>query len=209
MPNVCVSRNLKIGVAGKLGLQPWSVPRMVLSERVNSVGDGAYTQQTILPGKIMMNTTLTWINDAPIEQMVMLRVTRAYRDIVVSNPNAVQIRDRWTHRIGGASTVASDPDPSQLLQSQMGASMDLSTNFFSTPLFGRLYIWRDSNTVEDWLGVVPPGQRIVVRYRCTLWTPPPWADNASNNSPLHTANVRWSLLQLHSYPTQDTEVVTG
>lgn len=205
MPKICVSKNLSIDGAGKLGIAPWSVPRHVADYTALSTGDGAYGANTVLPGKTMINSGVNWTNTTPLAQKILLRVQRASRRLIVSNPNAVQIRDRWTYNIGGGTIP--DPDPSQTLQTQMTASVDLSTALLGTPNYGRLRLYRPQSMSEDWLGDVLPGQTVLVSYRCILWTPPPWSDNSSANSPLHEAYVGSTRLQLMAFPTQDPEIV--
>ncbi len=200
----CVSRNLSI-TGGALGIARWSTPRVVRDETALSTGDGNYTAQVTLPGKLLVDKELSWTNDSPIPARVLLRVGRAYRDFLVSNPNAVQFRDRWTSRINGKPPV---PDTTTVLQSQFGGALDLSSNTVAQPLSGRLWVYQDAHIVEDWLGPVESGATLNVWYRAYLWTPPPWADNANNASPQHNANARSTRLQLMAFPQLD-EAVTG
>lgn len=203
-PQTCVSRNLKVS-QGVLGIEPWSTPRIVADVTVNSTGDGTYTSLVTLPGKLLLDQQISWQNTSPLPARVLLRVGRAWRDFLVSNPNAVQVRDRWTTRIDGTPPV---PDTSTVLQSQFGGALDLSSNSVATPLAGRLWVHQDAHIVEDWLGPVEPLARLNIWYRAYLWTPPPWSNNANNNSPAHQANVRSVRLQLMAFPELD-EAVTG
>lgn len=206
MAEVCVSRNMGID-GGVLDIEQHSVPRHVLDQTFNSTGDGTFGVQTTLPGKLMIDSgILSWTNTSPLDARVLLRIQRAYRDWQVSNPNAVQIRDRYTVAIGGADPRV--PDTSSVYNGQSGASMDVGAQFNGTPYIGVYWEWEDGTMMEDWLGPVAPGQVIKVWYRCYLWTPPPWSNNANNNNPLHSANVRSARIQLMAFPTQDTAVVS-
>lgn len=205
MAEVCVSKNLNID-GGVLALEPWSVPHHVFDTTYNSVGDGSFTQLTTLPGKLMIDSGIqTWTNPSTMNSMVLLRIQRAYRDWVTSNPNAVQIRDRYTYAIGGADPRV--PDPSSVYTGHSGASGDTGANFNGVPDGGLFYEWEDPTLIEDWIGPIPPGEDLKVWYKCYLWTPPPWSNNANDNNPIHSANVRSSRIQMMAFPTQDEGVV--
>lgn len=204
MAEVCVSRNFDTS-SGALAAQPWSVPRHVFDTTYNSTGDGAFTQQTNLPGKLMIDSGIqSWTNDSPLDAMVLLRVHRANRDYIVSNPNVVQIRDRFTTAVGEPPRV---PDVSNQYQGATGGGLDLSSNVSTEPKTGRLWMWEDAVLTEDWFGPVPPGESFQIWYRCYLWTPPPWSNNANSNSPTHEARVRNARIQLMAFPTQDQAVM--
>lgn len=200
MPDICVSKNLAV-TAGKLGLPQWSVPSVVIDEGVPSVGDGNYGRLDALPGKLMIELERTWVNTAPVSRRVLLRLQRQTRVMRTASPNAVQIRDRLTHKVGGRAEI---PDPSQTIQSQSGVAVDLSTNWLANPLPGRSTVIRPPTITEDWIGPVPPGAELNIRYRCILWTPPPWADNAA--APTYNAFVQGVRLQAIAFPTPDNEV---
>lgn len=200
MPDICVSKNLAI-VGGKLGLAQWSVPTHVFDQLIPAVGDGNYTRLDALPGKTMVDASVSWTNDAPVARNVLIRIQRPSRIMRTASPNAVQIRDRSTYKIGGLADI---PDPSQTLQSQSGVSVDVSTNWLANPLPGRTTAYRPSTMSEEWVGPVPPGIALSVRYRCILWTPPPWADNA--NFPTYNAFVQGVRIQMIAFPTPDDEV---
>lgn len=205
MAQVCVSQNMGIG-SNQLSVNPWSTVRHVYDTTHNSIGDGSFGQQTTLPGKLMIDSgIITWTNPSPLDAMVLLRLQRAYRNWEISNPNAVQIRDRYTYAIGGADPRL--PETSSVYLGQSGGAMDAGAQFNGTPYIGVYWEWEDPTLSEDWLGPVPPGEDLKVWYRCYLWTPPPWSNNANNNSPLYDANVRSTRIQLISYPTQDGDQV--
>lgn len=204
MAQVCVSRNFEFP-GGELTAQPWSVPRHVFDTTFNSTGDGAFGQQTTLPGKLMIDSGIqTWNNTSPLDAMVLLRVYRAYRDYVVSNPNVVQIRDRFTTSIGTDDPRV--PDTSNQYQGATGGGVDFSSNTVTQPLAGKLWMWEDANISEDWAGPVAPGTTFKFWYRCYLWTPPPWSNNANENNPEHSARVRSARIQLLAFPTPDQAI---
>lgn len=207
MAQTCVSRNINI-VGGDLGIEPWAVPRHVLDQTLNSVGDGSFDQETSLPGKLMIDSgILTWTNTSPLPATVLLRINRAHRDYVVSNPNLVQIRDRFTTAIGGATPRT--PDPSALYQGATGGGVDIGATTVGQPRAGIFYAWEDAHITEDFIGPIPPGEDFKARYRCYLWTPPPWSNNANANAPVHEARVRNTRIQLIAFPSQDTAVISG
>jgi len=204
MAEVCVSRNMDID-GGVLGIQPWTTPRHVLDQTFTSTGDGTVTQLTTLPGTLLIDSgILTWTNDSPLIAHVLLRVQRGYRNWRVSNPNAIQIRDRWTWRIGGIDPTV--PDPSSTYNGQSGAALDVGADVNATPVKGQYWEWEDGTMAEDWLTPVPPGEDLKVWYRCYVWTPPPWSNNANANDPQHSASVHNTRIQMIAFPSLDTEV---
>ena len=200
MPDICVSKNLSI-TGGKLGLAQHSVPTNVIDQIMVSTGDGVFGRLDALPGKQMIDGTVTWVNNAPVARRLLVRVQRLTRVLRTASPNAVQVRDRWTYKIGGTADI---PDPSQVLQSQCGTAVDLSTNAVANPLPGRIKIYRPAVMTEDWIGPIPAGESINIRYRAILWTPPPWADNAA--APDYYAQLLGTRVHAIAFPTPDDEV---
>lgn len=206
-PNVCIGENLTTDDAGLLRMQPWVVPRCVRDVKTLAAdGDGKVYTTTKLPGKLVMNQRLDWRNDTPLEQDVLIRVTRASREWVVSNPNAIQFRDRWSYAVNNTPAV---PVTSGYFNSQAGSAMDLGTNSVAEPEPGVLYNWVPVTTAEEWVPYsIAPGETFYYWYRAYLWTPPPWSDNANKNSPVHTAFAKWARHELWVFPRQGN-VVTG
>lgn len=207
-PNVCVDENLITDDAGLLRLQQWSVPRLVADVRAMSGGDGKLAPEQALPGKLMIDQRVSWRNDTPLESMVLIRVIRASKRWIVSNPNAIQFRDRWTYVIDRDDLTPTTPVTTGIYNSQVGSAMDIGTNSVAEPLPGRQWCWAEANCSDEWVGPVPSGERINLWYRCYVWTPPPYSDNANKNSPIHEAYAGWARIQLMAYPQQGT-VVTG
>ncbi|MFJ1459725.1 MULTISPECIES: DUF7172 family protein [Nocardia] len=197
---VCVSRNLDI-TAGALGIEPWSVFRLVGDQTGTSTGDGTLARNTRLPGKLLINTSVSWVSNSPLPSQMLLRLTRAYRTIICSNPNAIQFRDAVEVGIDEAPRT---PDPSRVLLSQSGTSLDIGVDNTSQPYYGRVHLHSDMTSSDTWLeDPLPAGSTITVAYRCYVWTPPPWSTNAAANNPLHEAYARSTRLQLFAAPLQD------
>lgn len=205
MAEVCISRNFDI-VGGDLSVAPWSVPRHVVDVTQASTGDGTLTQQTTLPGKLMIDRSVSWVSDSPLPTKILARIQRGPRAFLTSNPNLVQFRDRYTTAIDETPRV---PDTSNTYLGAYGGGVDRITNSVGVPYTGRHWFYEDPGITEDWFGPVPAGSTFNLRYRCYVWTPPPWSNNANNNSPQHSATATNVRIQLIAFPTQDTVVVTG
>lgn len=204
-PRVCLGENLTSTLDGKLQMQPWSVPRCPVDVIQGSSADGTLTVNTSLPGKLMIEKKASWVNDAPINQQMMIRVIRPARKWLTSNPNAIQFRDRWTYAINEEPAV---PIVTSTYNSQMGSAADVGTNSVAEPNPGRQWVWWGADTADEWVDELEPGAELKLWYRCYVWTPPPWSDNANKNSPQHTAFAVGVRLQMWAYPTQGT-LVTG
>jgi hypothetical protein len=173
--------------------------------KAESGGDGKLAPTVTLPGKLLIDIpSFGWTNDAPVDVMVLIRVIRGHRSWIVSNPNAIQVRDRWTWAIDREPTA---PLTTGVFNSQTGSAIDLGTNSVAEPNPGKQWVWSGSTCADEWVGPVSPGQRINVRYRCYVWTPPPWSDNANKNNPQHEAAAGWSRVQLVVFPQQGKVVV--
>jgi hypothetical protein len=205
-PNVCLGENLTNDDAGNLLLAPWSVPRLVADVKGSSGGDGALVAPlTTLPGKLLIDIRAQWRNDAPLDQEVTIRVTRGSKAWVTSNPNAVQFRDRWSYGIG---SEPAEPVTSGLFNSQCGSAVDFGTNSVAEPNPGVQWMWHPCNMMDEWVGPLAPGEILKVWYRCYVWTPPPFSDNANKNDPKHAALAGWARVSLLAQPQQGT-VVAG
>lgn len=201
-PNVCVDEHLTTDDAGLLRLQPWAVPLPVADVRALSGADGVLFPEIALPGKLLIDQKLGWVNETPLEMMVVIRVTRASKRWIVSNPNAIQFRDRWTYTIGTRNVTPTIPITTDIFNSQVGSAIDCGTNSVAEPEPGRQWVWAPANCVDEWVGPVQPGEKINVWYRCYVWTPPPWSDNANKNSPMHEAYASWARITLLRFPSQ-------
>lgn len=201
-PNVCVDENLITDSAGMLVMQPWAVPRLVADVRAVSGGDGKMFPEQALPGRLLIEQRLQWRNDSPLESMLLIRVTRAHKSWVVSNPNAIQFRDRWTHVIDPDLLTPTIPVVTGIYNSQVGSALDVGTNSVAEPLPGKQWVWAEANCSDEWVGPVRPNYWFSLWYRCYVWTPPPFSDNANKNSPDHRVAANWTRIQLTAFPAR-------
>ena len=207
-PRVCLDENLTTDGVGLPHLELWSVPRLVADVVAVSGGDGTLFPEQALPGKLLINQKVGWRNETPLDSMVLIRVTRASKSWVLSNPNAIQFRDRWTYVIDQDDLTPSEPVTTGIYNSQVGSAIDVGTNSVAEPNPGVQWVWSDVNCSDEWVGPVTPGDKLNVWYRCYVWTPPPFSDNGNKNSPIHKASAGWTRIQLIAFPGQGT-VVTG
>jgi hypothetical protein len=203
MPEVCVSRNLDTTVAA-LAVEPWSAPRMVQQVTGTSGADGtiASTGLTGQPGRLLINTTIGWTSDSPLPMLMRLIVARSYRSIVCSSPNAVQIWDAWTY---GINTTPRDPDNYSLVNSLCTLGVDVGTDEVALPWAGLISQDYPATASEGWY-TLPAGATLNIKYRCYVWTPPPWSNNANAGTPTHSASVRSTVLRLWAFPSEDEDV---
>lgn len=205
-PNTCVGENLTTDDNGRLRIQPWAVPRLVADVRALSGADGKIYETIALPGKLLIDQKVRWRNDTPLSQQMMVRVIRASKSWLVSAPNAIQFRDRWTWAV---DTEPVPPITSGTYNSQVGSAIDTGTNTVAEPNPGRQWCWSDVNCEDEWMPYpLLPGSTFSAWYRAYVWTPPPFSDNANKNAPVHTASAGWTRIQLWAFGMQGS-VVTG
>lgn len=211
-PTVCVSENLLINADGELCMAPWSVPRNVVDVLATSSGDTTKLLETRTPpGRLLIDKQVKWINTSPVDHQVRITVTRRWRRWVTSNPNAVQFRDRWSSAItpsGSAEVMADEPITTGIFNSQVGSAGDLQTNTVAEPNPGKFWHWWGTNTTDEWIGPLEPGDTLRAWYRCYVWTPPPWSNNANKNAPGHEAQAGWARFQVQVFP-EPGKLVTG
>lgn len=204
-PNVCLGENITTDDTGQPRLQPFASPRLVVDLRAMSAGDGALLPTIALPGKLMIDAEASWRNDTSLDQTVLIRVTRAYRAWLTSNPNAIQFRDRWTYAVDSEPSI---PYTTSIFNSQTGTATDIGTNSVATPEPGLQWRWADANSMDEWVSrPLAPGEEFNVHYRCYVWTPPPWSDNANKDDPQHEAYAQWARIQLLIFGQQGNVVV--
>lgn len=214
-PSVCVAENLVVGDDGKLRLAPWSVPRNVVDILARSGADTTKLLETsTLPGRLLIDVppeTVVWTNTTPVDHMVRIVVTRRWKRWITSNPNAVQFRDRWSTAVtpaGNDAVMPAVPVVSGIFNSQCGSASDLGSNTVAEPVPGKFWGWWGTNASEEWIEPVAPGDTLRVAYRCYVWTPPPFSDNANKNAPAHEAEAGYTRIQLMAFPKQG-KLVTG
>ena len=146
-PNVCIDENLTVTVDGRLQLARWSVPRLVQDVMIKSSSDGKFSEpQVVLPGVLMMDQQIVWKNDSPLPASLLISVTRGTRSWVTSNPNAIQIRDRWTR------TVDRQPDMpvvTSISNGRTGSAIDLGTNSVAEPNKGKHWLWMGAHDSDE------------------------------------------------------------
>lgn len=203
MPEVCVGRNLDI-TAPALAMEPWSVPRMVSQVSGNSAGEGAIASSGLVnqPGRLMVDLSMSWTSDSPIDLMMRFQVFRAYRTIITSNPNMVQIWDSWNWAI---DKPALTPNSYNLVNSLCTLGIDWGTDNNAQPYAGKFTNDFPATASEEWY-TLPAGKTLNIKYQSYCWTPPPWSNNANANTPVHEAYARSAKLRLWAFPTADQEV---
>lgn len=203
-PNVCTSANLAVSEDRRLQLNPRSGMQLVADVVVPANGDGkvAFTPDIAQP-KVLIEHKMAWSNDLGLDVVLRVCVTRGSRSVKTSQPNAIQFRDRYTWAV---NAEPSEPSLTGYYNSQCGAGIDLGTNSTAEPNPGRLWVWWDAH-LEDEFYDVDAGEDFKLWYRCAVWTPEPWSDNANSGNPEHTAAGRFTRLQLIAYPKQDGLVV--
>jgi len=211
-PTVCVADNLVIGADDLLRLAPWTRPRNVIDVVASSGGDTTKLLETsTLPGRLLIDKLVSWTNDTPVAHDVRIEITRRWRRWIVSNPNAIQFRDRWSRAITAAGTeepvMPEEPVVSGILNGQTGSAGDIGTNSVAEPNPGKFWHWWGTTSSEEWVGPLEPGDTLRVWYRQYVWTPPPFSDNANKNSPAHEAEAGYARIQLMAFPQQGTAVV--
>lgn len=197
---VAVGENLTINAEGELQLAPWSVPMLIHDVMVPSTADGDLVETIYQPGKLLMDQKLTWRNDTPVDMTMLIRATRRWKRWIVSNPNAIQFRDRWTWAV---DADAVDPVTGGIFNSQCGSAGDIGTNTVAEPNPGKFWHWWGTSSMDEWVWLpIEVGQTINLWYKCYVWTPPPFSDNANKNQPQHVAEAGWTRLQMKAFPRQ-------
>lgn len=202
MPSVCTDRNLAI-TAGVLGIEKWSAPRMVAQQSATSTADGSISSPiTTQPGTQLIDASMSWVSDSPLDLWMRLQIIRSYWSIHTSNPNVIQIWDSWMTGVDEAAAIPNNYGAANGLCT-LGIDVGVDTN--SQPFGGIIQQDYPVNSTEDWIQL-PAGSTLNVRYRCYVWTPPPWSNNANANSPNHAAYARGAKLRLWAYPSADQAV---
>lgn len=203
-PNVCTSGNLAVSDDKKLRLNPATLIRPVRDVVATSSGDGkmVYTPDIAAP-KVLIEQKLAWSNDLGLDVALRVIIVRGTRNLKTSQPNYIQLRDRYTTAI---NAEAGEPELTGYYNSQCGAGIDLGTNSTAEPNPGRYWVWWDGRMEDDWFDI-DAGDDFALWYRCAAWTPEPWSDNANSGNPEHTVAAKYTRLLLLAYPKQDGLVV--
>ena len=207
LSSVCIGQQLAVNGDQQLQLAPWSVPSLIADVKALSGGDGKLVETIYLPGKKLMDQKLTWANATPVTYTVLIRVIRRYKAWIVSNPNAIQFRDRWNWAV---NADAPEPIVTGLYNGQCGSAGDVGTNTVAAPNPGLFHHWMGTTTADEWVWEpVNVGDQFNFWYQAYVWTPPPWSNNANKNSPQHNAQAGWTRIQLWGFPQQGSLVTGG
>ncbi|QFP94651.1 hypothetical protein I5G59_gp31 [Mycobacterium phage LilMcDreamy] len=203
---VCLGEHLSVGTDGKLNMAAWAVPRNVLDEIAPSRADTTKLLATeqLETARLLVDWKGSWLNDTPVPHMVRVQITRRYKRWVTSNPNAVEFRDRWATAIDADAAV---PEVTDIHNGRCGSASDVGTNTVAEPNPGKFWHWWGTNTVDEWVGPLEPGQRLNLAYRAYVWTPPPFSNNANKNAPGHEAELGYARIAAHVFPGPSATVV--
>lgn len=201
--NVCLSPALTTDSQKRLRMQPFAVPRIPTGCDViaRSGADGrVYPIIDQSGSKLMIDQQMSWYNDTPLDHHVRIIVTRGWRSWVTSNPNSIELVDRWESAVDGLPPM---PVPTDNVSSRAGSAIDLATDTVSVPKPGRHWEWTDAASQDEWVGPLEPGETLNLWYQAYFWTPPPWADNANRDAPEHSVRANYTRIQLMVFPVYD------
>lgn len=203
-PRTCIDQNLTVDDNGQLCMLPIAVPRLVRDVKINAPAGTVpnFPQQT-MPGFLLIDQQLGWINDSPLEADVLISVFRSWREWITSNPNVLQFRDRWSWAV---DRIPEEPVTTGIFNGQVGGGIDLGTNSVAEPNPGKQWVWMNANMSDELVGPVPPGSKLNMWYRMYVWSPPQWSDNANKNAPQYFAGANFARLMMTALPSQGTLV---
>lgn len=164
---ICVDEHFQ-STNAMTSLAAGTLPRMVVEQRTASAHDGDIKQ--LSDPVVFMDSVLRWRNTTGMSQRAVVEVAASPRQIVVSNPNAIAVRDTYGCRIG----VSPDqPDTNTILGETM---VRARRNDFRAPSMAFQTTFDDSSpgVVHVCPGVVPDGEEIVFHYTSVVSTPGNW-----------------------------------
>lgn len=203
-PRTCIDENLTVDDNGHLCMRPWAVPRLVRDVKVNAISNKKLPfPQINMPGLILLNQQFGWVNDSMLPVDIQVTVFRSWKEWVTSNPNIIQFRDRWTSAI---DTEPDEPVTTGTQNGQTGSGIDLGSNTVAEPMPGVQTMWMNANMSDEWIYSILPGEKFNIWYRCYVWTPQPWSDNANKNSPRYAAYANFARISLVAHPSQGSLV---
>lgn len=186
MPNICVPADLTINGAGALGVGPTAYSREVATAS-HASWSVAYLYTPTLYAPHTLDLMYEHPGGEPVD--LELRLRRPSIRTVVSNPNAIQIRDGWEATVYAADSSSTHRYPEVDLmasyRSQYTSSLDIGAQSSGTPFYGRRSMGVEESLVEYPVTRLYAGDRVYLRWTMAYWTPPPWSDNASNNNASH------------------------
>lgn len=170
-------------------------PRIAAEAFLQSTKDGVIQQA---PDPVtMIDGDLTFFNNSPDPQMVVVQVLRAPRSVVVQNPSTVTICDAWSFAKGANPTA----DYPSIIQDTMGGKLqvDKASTTAKDLQYGRLFY--DTDTSQEWVdvGELDAGMSMHFRYVASVQTPGVWT-TPSEFTPRWEADARWARLLCHVTP---------
>lgn len=194
MIKVCVS-DYMLATPGGVGMRRNWFPRIVSERFLTSSKDGEIKR---CPDPVtMIEGDLTWFNNSPDDQEVVVQVLRAPRTVVAQSPTTVVIHDAWSHAVGVDPTA----DYPSVMQDTMGGRMqvDRPETVAEDLKYCRFFLDEDSS--QEWvpIGVVPSMQLLHFRYLAAVQTPGVWT-TPTEFEPSWEAHARWARLLAFATP---------
>jgi hypothetical protein len=185
---ICTAEYLISDTNGLGPRRSW-LPRPVDEAFLTSTKDGEIKRA---PDPVtMIDGDLTWFNNSPDDQVVVVQIHRAPRDIVVSNPGTIVLHDAWSFDIG--------PNPSaevpSVTQDAFGGKCQLDRASVAADVLteGRYFLTGDESQNYVDVGVVPSMEVLHFRYVCSVQTPGVWTES-TEWAPRFEAQARWARL---------------
>ncbi|WP_409428370.1 hypothetical protein [Mycobacterium sp. SMC-11] len=197
----CTSEFL-LSTADGLGLSDTWFPRVVAEAFLKSTKDGEikYASDAVT----MIDGDLTWYNQTPDRQAIVVQVIRAPRSVVSQSPSTVVIHDAWSFDVG-KSPSAIQPT---VVQDSFGGKcqIDRDSVAASDLIYGRVFY--DQDATQSWvnIGLVEPGESLHFRYLAAVQTPGVWTE--ANNDKFVSrweAKARYTRLVAYAMPWSITD----
>ena len=194
MIKVCVD-DYMLATPGAVGMRRNWFPRIVSERFLTSSKDGEIKR---CPDPVtMIEGDLTWFNNSPDDQEVVVQVLRAPRTVVAQSPTTVVIHDAWSHAVGVDPTA----DYPSVMQDTVGGRMqiDRPETVQEDLKYGRFFF--DFDSCQEWvpIGVIPSMQLLHFRYIAAVQTPGVWT-TPSEFEPSWEAHARWARLLAFATP---------
>lgn len=193
---VCTSEFLLSTVDG-MGFRRGWFPRIVAEQFLESTKDGKISRS---PDPVtMIDGDVTYYNNNPDPQTVVVQVQRAPRSIVAQSPSTVVIHDAWSKATGLRPTA----DYPSVTQDAFGGSaqIDRESAAAKNLKYGRIFI--DGESSQAWVpcGVLAPRESLHFRYVCSVQTPGVWTA-PSEFEARWEAHALWARLLVFAGPAE-------
>lgn len=164
-----------------------ALPRLVLSQRVESAHDGEVKQ--LSDPVAFMDQTLRWRNDTGMAQQVFISVLRAPRSFVVSSPNALAVTDSYGVAMARSTST---PDADTVLGVD---SVRARRNDFRAPGMAYQITYDDipGGTSTVCVGELAPDREVAFRYVARVSTPGNWRTPDTDRTSLRLNYAELSL----------------